>query len=137
MRAIIARNKLLEWALNDITLNQTQCKEYQDEEIQKHEDTENKSLNTTEKQLTEICQKQENKFIEIKNPHISSNPKKNLQKWSTNTSLIVGNSMLPGIVERRILKRSKEDFKKVKVECFLGATIDNMCDIKPLLKKIP
>ena len=107
MRAIIARNKLLEWALNDITLNQTQCKEYQDEEIQKHEDTENKSLNTTEKQLTEICQKQENKLIEIKNPHISSNPKKNLQKWSTNTSLIVGNLMLPGIVERRILKRSK------------------------------
>ena len=58
---------------------------------------------------------------------------KNLQKWSINGTLIVGNTMLSGIDERSI---SKID-RKVKVKIFPGATtIDDIYDyIKSLLKK--
>ena len=41
-----------------------------------------------------------------------------------NTILIVGDSMLSGIEERRIAKRNR----KVKVKNFPGATIDDMYD---------
>ena len=56
----------------------------------------------------------------------------NLQKWSGKTTLIVDNSKLSSIDERRI---SKND-RKVKVKFFPGATIEDIYDyIKPLLKK--
>ena len=114
---------------NNITLNQTHCNKHRGEEIQQHRDMENRSINTIENQFLEFCQKQQNKLIRIKNPHISRNSNTNLQNWSRNNPLIVGNSILSGSEERRISKRDR----KVKVEYFPGATI-NMYNIKPLLK---
>ena len=88
---------------------------------------------TIENQL-EFRQKQQQKFKQFKKPHISPNSNKNLQKRSRNTTLIVGDSMLPGIDEKRISKRDR----KVNVKNFPGATIDDMYNyIKPLLKKWP
>ena len=60
-----------------------------------------------ENQLIEFHQKQQEKFAQIKKPLIFPNSYKNLQKWSTNTALVVGDSMLPDIEERRILKSGK------------------------------
>ena len=44
-----------------------------------------------------------------KKPHISPNSNANLQKWSRNTTLIVGDSILPGIGERRISKIDRKN----------------------------
>ena len=121
-------------AYKDITLSQTQSEGLRNKEIQKHRDIESRSTITIEDQLIEFRQKQQEKFKQIKKPHISPNLNENLQKWSGNTTLIVGDSFLSGIDERRIAKRDK----KVKVKNFPGATIDDMYDyIKPLLKKYP
>lgn len=81
-----------------------------------------KSTNTTEIQLIEVRQKQQEKFTEIKHPHLVSNPNKDLQKWSRNTTVMVGDSLVPGVGERGI---SKKDIK-VKVKYFPGATVDDM-----------
>ena len=50
---------------------------------------------------------------------------KNFKNWDRNTTLIVGDSMLSGIVERRIAQRDK----KVNVKIFPGAIIDDMYDL--------
>ena len=66
--------------------------------------------------------------------HTSYSSNENIKKWSRNTTLRVGDSMLPGIEERVILKRDV----KVKGKNFPGVTIDEMYDcIKPLLKRRP
>ena len=118
----------------DITLSQNQSERLRNEEIQQHRDIENKSIITIENQLIEFRQKKQDKFKELKNPHRSPNSNENLQIWSRNTTLIVWDSMLSGIDERRISKRDR----KVKAKNFPGATIDDMYDyIKQLLKKCP
>ena len=84
---------------------------------QQYRDVENTSINAIENQLIEFRQKEQEEFTQIKKPHISPNSNENLQKWSRNTTLIVGDSMLSGIKERRISKRDR----KVKVKNFPGA----------------
>ena len=117
-----------------IPMNQTQSEEHQNEEIQWHQVKENRSVITTENQLTEFRKKQQEKFTKIKKPHGSPKSNENLHKWDRNTTLIFSDSMLSGTEERRISKRDR----KVKVKSFAGATIDDICDyIKPLLKKCP
>ena len=65
--------------------------------------------------------------------HMRVKLNENLHKWDRNTTLLVGDSMLSGIEERRISKRDR----KVKFKNFRGATIDDMYDyIKPLLKNV-
>ena len=55
-------------------------------------------------------------------------------KWSKNTTLNVGDSIVTAIEENRISRR----WGKVNVKPFSGATIEDMYDyIKPLLKKFP
>ena len=121
-------------AYKDITQSQTQSEGLRKEETQQHRDIENIPIITIENQLIEFRQKQQEKFKQIKKPHISPNSNENLQKWSRNAVLIVGDSMLSGIDERRISKRDR----KIKVKNFPGATIDGMYDyIKPLVKKCP
>ena len=118
----------------DIPQNQTQSKEHQNEELQRNQVIENKSIITIENQLTEFRKKQQEKFTKIKKPHVSPKSNENLYKWDRNTTLIVDDSMLSGIEERRISQRDR----KVKVKNFPGAKIDDMYDyIKPLLKKCP
>ena len=121
-------------AYKDIKLSQTQSEGFQNEEKQQHRDIENRSTITIENQLIEFRQKQQEKFKQINKHHISLNSNENLQKWSRNATLIVGDSMLSGIDERKISKKDR----KVKLKNFSGATIDDMCNyIKPLLKKCP
>ena len=111
-----------------------QSEEHQNGELQQQQDIESRSIIPIENQLTEFCKKQQEKFAEIEKPHVSPNSIENLHKWDRNTTLIDGDSMLSGPKEIRISKRDR----KVEVENFLGATIDDMYDyIKPLLKKYP
>ena len=118
----------------DIPLNQTQSEEHRNEELQRHQVIENRSIITIENQLTEFRKKQQEKFTKIKKPHVSPKSNENLHKWDRNTTLIFSDSMLSGTEERRISKRDR----KVKVKSFAGATIDDICDyIKPLLKNCP
>ena len=102
-------------------MNQTQR-----EVLRKNRDIETRSINTIENQLIEFRQKQQERFTQIKKPHVSPNSNENLQKWSRNTTLIVGDSMLSCIEERRISKRDR----KVKVKIFAGAKIDDNYDKK-------
>ena len=56
-------------------------------------------------------------------------------KWNTNTTLIVGDSMIVGVDDERIISRKG---RVVKVRYFSGATIEDMYDyLKPILKKCP
>ena len=111
---------------------------------------------TLDKQLSEIRKKQHRKYqeeqIKIKIPkidpvsdelitdekNVSSSSKNNSKsrdshKWPNETVLVVGDSMLAGVDEKRMSHRSN-----VKVRVFPGATIDDMFDyINPLLKKCP
>ena len=62
------RNNL---AVDDITykgipLNQTQSDEHRNEELQQHQVIENRSITTTESQLTEFRKKQQEMFTKIK-----------------------------------------------------------------------
>ena len=116
----------------DIPLNQTQSEEHRDEELQQHQVIENRSVITIENELTEFRKKQQEKFTKIKRPHVSPKSNENFHKWDRSTTLIVGDSMLSDIEERRISKRNR----KVKVQNLPGATIDDTYDyIKPPLKK--
>ena len=55
-------------------------------------------------------------------------------KWSKNTTLIVGDSIITGVDERMISRKGRV----VKVRYFSGATIEDMYDyLKPILKKCP
>ena len=84
----------------DITLSQTQNEGLQNEETQQHRDIENRSIIKIENQFIQFRQKQQEKFKQIKNPLISPNSNENLQKWSRDNSVIVGDSMVSGIDER-------------------------------------
>ena len=100
--------------------------------MKKHINIGTYKTDANENNLIGFRQKQQVKFTQIKRIHISPNSNENFQKWSRNTILIVGDSMLSEIEERRISKR----VRKIKVISFTGATIDEMYDyIKPLLKK--
>ena len=59
---------------------QTQSEGFRNEETQKDLDIENRSIITIENQLIEFHQKQQEKFKQIKKPHISPNLNENLQK---------------------------------------------------------
>ena len=50
-------------------MGQNQSEGLRNEETQKHQDIENKSIITIENQLVEFRQKQQEKFKELKNPH--------------------------------------------------------------------
>ena len=104
-----------------MTVSQTQSKGLRNEETQQHWYIENRSIITIKNQHIQLRQKQQEKFKQIKKPHIAPNSNENLQKWSRNTTLIVGDSMLSGTDQRRISKRDR----KVKVKNF---------PFKPLLK---
>ena len=106
----------------DFTLNQTQSEGLWNVKTQQYRDVENRSINTIENQLIEFRQKEQ--FTQIKKPHISPNSNENLQKWSRNTTLIVGDSMLSGIKERRTSKRDR----RLKLKTSLEPTIDDMYD---------
>ena len=55
-------------------------------------------------------------------------------KWPKNTTLIVGDSMISGIDQQRLLVKGRI----IKVRSFPGAAINDMYHyIKPLLKKAP
>ena len=69
----------------DIPLNQTLSKERQNEELQRNQVIENKSIITIENQLTEFRKKQQEKFTKIKKPHVSPKSNENLHKWDRNT----------------------------------------------------
>ena len=57
-----------------------------------------------------------------------------IHKWSKNTTLIVGDSMISGIDETMISRKGRV----VKVRPFSGATIEDMYDyLKPMLRKCP
>ena len=92
----------------DIPPNQTQSEEHRNEELQQQVVIESKSIITIENRLTEFRKKQEEKFTKIKEPHVSPNSIENLHKWDRNTTLIVGDSMLSGIEEKRISKRDRK-----------------------------
>ena len=96
----------------------TQSERLRNEETQQHRDIENRSTNMIENQFL----KQQEKITQIEKPHISTNSNENLPKWGRNITLTVGDSILSGIVERRISR----------------ATIDDMYNyMNPLLKKCP
>ena len=106
----------------DITRSQNQSEGLRNEETQQHWDIENRSIITIENQLIEFCQKQQEKFKELKTSHISPNSNEKLQKWSSNTTLIIADSILSGIDERRISNRDRN----VKVKKIPGVTIDDI-----------
>ena len=92
--------------------------------------------------LKEICQQYHTVFNATKQQLVQlGKGTKNIclgneihHKWSQNTTLIVGDSIVSGIEENRILPQ----WRKFKVQSFPGATIEDMYDyIKPLLKKCP
>ena len=64
----------------DIPLNQTQSEEHQDEELQRHQVIENRSIITIENQLTEFRKKQQEKFTKVEKPHVSPKSNENLHK---------------------------------------------------------
>ena len=64
----------------DIPLNQTQSEEHQDEELQRHQVIENRSIITIENQLTEFRKKQQEKFTKVKKPHVSPKSNENLHR---------------------------------------------------------
>ena len=63
---------------------------------------------------------------------ITLNSKLQIHKWSGNTILITGDSMISGIDEKRLSKKYP-----VKVPPFPGASDDDMYHLRPLLEKCP
>ena len=79
-------------------------------------------FNATKQELVQPYEGTKNISLENETDH----------KWTKNTTLIFGDSILSGIEENRISRQ----WRKVKVKSFSGATIQDMYDyIKPLLKK--
>ena len=76
-----------DFTYKDIPLNQRQSEEHRNEELQRNQVIENRSIITIENQLAEFRKKQQEKL-------------QNLHKWDRNTTLIVGDS------------RIKEEFQK-------------------------
>ena len=105
-------------------MNQTQSEEHQNEELQQHQVIENRSIIKIENQLTEFREKLQEKSTKIKKPNVSPKSNESFHKWDRNTALLVGDSMLSGIEERKISERNR----KIKVKNFSGATIDDMYD---------
>ena len=100
----------------DIPQNQTQSKEHQNEELQRNQVIENKSIITIENQLTEFRKKQQEKFTKIKKPHVSPKSNENLHKWDRNTTLIVGDSMLSGLKKEKFQKGIERSKLKTSLE---------------------
>ena len=74
-----------------------------------------------------------NKYVKDKNIFESSNVV--IHKWPKGTTLVVGDSLLHGINEKRLQGKRKH---LVKVRVFQGASVDCMYDyLKPLLRKEP
>ena len=70
--------------------------------------------------------------IETEYPAIENAGSSSIRQWKKGTTLIVGDSMLPGMKEKR-----KTGNRSVKVRIFPGATTHDIYDyLKPLLKKI-
>ena len=70
--------------------------------------------------------------IETEYPIIESAGSSSIRQWKKGTTLIVSDSMLAGIEEKRISGNSS-----VKVRIFPGATSHDMYNyVKPLLKRI-
>ena len=91
-------------------------------------------------QLKDVRKKQHKIFLEqsscrIRTPSVHTKDlSKEAHKWSKDTVLIVGDSILQGVDEHRISRPGR----KVKVRCFLGAGVDDMFDhMKPLMRKCP
>ena len=103
-------------------MNQLQRENIWYKKMQHYQDEEGRSIKTIENQLVEFCQECQEKFTHIKNPCIASISRENLGNWSGITTLIVGDSMLSDIEERRI---SKWD-RKVKVNYFPREKSDAM-----------
>ena len=100
----------------DIPLNQTQSEENRNEELQQQLLIESKSIITIEDRLTEFRKKQEEKFTKIKEPRVSPNSIENLHKWDRNTTLIVGDSMLPGLKKEKFQKGMERSKLKTSLE---------------------
>ena len=64
----------------DIPLNHTQSEEHRNEELQRHQVIENRSIITIENQLTEFRKKRQKKFTKIKKPYVSLKSNENLHK---------------------------------------------------------
>ena len=70
--------------------------------------------------------------IETEYPAIKNAGSSSIRQWKKGTTLIVGDSMLAGMEEKR-----KTGNRSVKVRIFPGATTHDIYDyLKPLLKKI-
>ena len=85
-------------------MNQLEKEKIWYKKMQHYQDEEGRSIKTIENQLVELCQERQEKFTQVKNPCIASISRENLGNWSGITALIVGDSMLSYIEERRILK---------------------------------
>ena len=97
-------------------MNETQSLEHRDEELQRHQVIENRSIITIENQLTEFRKKQQEKFTKIKKSHVSPKSNENLHKWDRNTTLIVGDSMLPGLKKEKFQKGMERSKLKTSLE---------------------
>ena len=100
----------------DIPMNETQSLEHRDEELQRHQVIENRSIITIENQLTEFRKKQQEKFTKIKKSHVSPKSNENLHKWDRNTTLIVGDSMLSGLKKEKFQKGIERSKLKTSLE---------------------
>ena len=84
--------------------------------MQQHQVIENRSIIAIENQLTEIRKRSLEKFTRIRKTHVSPKTNENLHKWDRNTTLIVGDSILPGIEERRISKWDRKLKNSLEVQ---------------------
>ena len=102
-----------------------------------HEGKINEQLISLRKKFHEnyLAKKNDNSIdYNINDPDISANAYA-ARKWPPKTTLIVGDSIIRDIDERRLSGKGRNI---VKVRVFLGASVDDMNDhIKPLLKKHP
>ena len=106
-------------------MNEMQSQKYQNKEISKkhYQDEENRSINTNENQLIEFSQEHQEKFTQVKNSCIAPNSSENLGNWSRTTTLMLGDSMLPDIAERRISKRDCSKLNTLLEEHLMTCTI--------------
>ena len=125
-----------------MTCHNSQCKKSNLSHVAQQQKQEKISKAKLDHQLKELRQKYHTVFNATKQQLVQLDKgTKNIslenethRKWSKNTTLIVGDSIVSGIEENRILRQ----WRKVKVKSFPGATIEDMYDyIKPMLKKCP
>ena len=127
--------------IDDELLQNTSCDDVLASKNTKQKNAEAKI--NLENQLREIRQIKHQNYINDKNPTKVQSTKSSEEKhpvdivthkWSKNTTLIVGDSMIAGVNESMISRKGRV----VKVRPFSGATIEDMYDyLKPILKKCP